>query len=622
MNILPTKDAAELEEVAEALEIVFMDTSDFIVIGLTGRTGSGCSTSAELLSSSRLPIPEAANSHYIGNEKRKYQIVKNYIDNKWVPFQWLQIRSVLTRYILELDFSDFCKLVCEILRENQHDVEKHIGYFKDEYDEFHSKISNFLVSSEKSVGDINAKKLAAFQLYFIDLPIFSNSVRDCLKKISAGAYTSIYQKIGDNVRASGRADNSSFNPKKVFTFAETISRIIKSARYWAKTKEVPCYLVVDAIRNPYEAVYLRERYPDFFLVSINTENENRLAHLRNSHKFTDQQISDLDKKEYPRSLIGSKKYSSQNIQKCIEIADIHINNPKADQYGTSELASQLAWYVGLMMHPGLIMPTSMETCMQIAYAVKKSSGCISRQVGAVVTDEYYSVKSVGWNNTPAGQVPCLLRNASHLLDGIDAAAYSKYERNDSVFRGIMVSKFTKDIINKANENGRNLAYCFKDMQNEKEGEKNQVHTRSLHAEENAFLQISKFGGQKLKGGILFTTASPCELCAKKAYQLGLIKIYYIDPYPGIATSHVLTSGDFRPTLILFRGAIGATYDRLYQPIMPYKEELDMLLSIPKKLRSEEVRLSELSEENSSLKRRLEILEARLIEKNIDSSKSQ
>ena len=58
--------------------------------------------------------------------------------------------------------------------------------------------------------------------------------------------------------------------------------------------------------------------------------------------------------------------------------------------------------------------------------------------------------------------------------------------------------------------------------------KNQVHTRSLHAEENAFLQLAKYGTQGIQNGVLFTTASCCELCAKKAYQLGIKKIYYID----------------------------------------------------------------------------------------------
>lgn len=59
----------------------------------------------------------------------------------------------------------------------------------------------------------------------------------------------------------------------------------------------------------------------------------------------------------------------------------------------------------------------------------------------------------------------------------------------------------------------------------------------------------------IKGGKLFTTASPCELCAKKAYQLGIKEVYYIDIYPGISMQHILDCGDKKPDLILFQGAI-------------------------------------------------------------------
>jgi dCMP deaminase len=124
--------------------------------------------------------------------------------------------------------------------------------------------------------------------------------------------------------------------------------------------------------------------------------------------------------------------------------------------------------------------------------------------------------------------------------------------------------------------GRNNAFCFKSEYNAFTGDRNQVHTRSLHAEENAFLQISKYGLGSIEGGLLFTTASPCELCAKKAYQLGITKIYYIDPYPGIALDHILQGGLKNPVLILFSGAIGRAFHKLYSPIVAYKDELNAL----------------------------------------------
>lgn len=129
--------------------------------------------------------------------------------------------------------------------------------------------------------------------------------------------------------------------------------------------------------------------------------------------------------------------------------------------------------------------------------------------------------------------------------------------------------------------GREFSYCFKDIYNGYKNGNNQVYTRALHAEENAFLQIAKYGGQGILGGYLFCTASPCELCAKKAYQLGIKNIYYIDPYPGISEKHILNFGNnaMNPKMELFHGAIGEAYIRLYKPLLPYKDELELVSGI-------------------------------------------
>lgn len=592
------------EAVSDALQNVFAETGRFIIIGLTGRTGSGCTTAAGLLTSELPYLPEAGQSHYTGNEARKFKIVRNFINRYWqTPFKSLQIRSVISRYILDLSFPRFVKLVATTIGSDLEAVKSALNHFRDDYKAMHETVRGHQSLTEDSLDKINEKKRKSYYLYIQELPQFSNKLRDALKNISEDAYTRVYQAVGDNIRSSGTADDSSFNPAKIFSLPQAISDIIEAIRYESDRKNEPCYIVIDAIRNPYEAIFLKARYAEFYLVSVNTSNENRLAHLRKSHKFSENQILGLDKKEYPAQLRGYHRYTSQNIQKCIEISDIHINNPRTDEYGVSELRCQLAWYVSLMMHPGLVTPTSVESAMQIAYSVKHNSGCISRQVGAVVTDGSYSVKAVGWNNSPHGQVPCLLRSSEDLLQGVDEPAYSHYERNDDRFRTALKFKFSAACSDERRK-GRNLAFCFKDVQNDVEKEKNQVHTRSLHAEENAFLQISKYGGMAVQGGILFTTASPCELCAKKAYQLGINRIVYIDPYPGIATSHVLASGEKVPRLELFRGAVGRAFHKLYQPLMPYKDELDLLLAIPRYTDKKEIELKRLRKENKLLKSKL------------------
>src|SRR5690554_4843629 len=93
--------------VGEAASYLLKDSRDFIVVGLTGRTGSGCSTSAKLLSSHALHLPDPGDSHYTGNERRKYRIIKRYIDKNWKPFYWLQVKTVIARFILELSFDEF-----------------------------------------------------------------------------------------------------------------------------------------------------------------------------------------------------------------------------------------------------------------------------------------------------------------------------------------------------------------------------------------------------------------------------------------------------------------------------------------------------------------------------------
>ena len=219
--------------------------------------------------------------------------------------------------------------------------------------------------------------------------------------------------------------------------------------------------------------------------------------------------------------------------------------------------------------------------MKIAYTAKLNSGCISRQEGAEVTNEHFSVQSIGWNTVAEGQTPCSLRNLYDLFKDEDEGAFSDFERFNEDFdkeKKILIQAYEPV---KTKLNGLNLSYCFKDVytSSKEKQRNNQVHTRSLHAEENAFLQLAKYGTQGIKGGKLFTTASCCELCSKKAYQLGITEIYYIDTYPGISRSHILESGINRPKMLLFNGAIGRAYVNLYTPFLPLKDEIEELTNV-------------------------------------------
>ena len=87
------------------------------------------------------------------------------------------------------------------------------------------------------------------------------------------------------------------------------------------------------------------------------------------------------------------------------------------------------------------------------------------------------------------------------------------------------------------------------------------------------LRLARQGGIGLNGGTMYVTASPCVLCSKKAYQIGIRDIVYLDPYTDIAPDLILNCGYDIPRLRAFRGAIGGTFYKLYQPFIPYKDEL-------------------------------------------------
>lgn len=265
------------------------------------------------------------------------------------------------------------------------------------------------------------------------------------------------------------------------------------------------------------------------------------------------------------------------MQDCIQKSDIFIHNngrPDALERTRLQLHQQLVRYVALILRPGLVTPTADERCMQLAFVAKLNSGCISRQVGAAITDSSFSIKAVGWNDVPSGQVPCLLRDVNILLNSNDEVAFSEYESTNPKFRNHISSTYKNAGALKV-ATGLACPYCFKKAYNDVTGEKDQVHTRALHAEENAFMQLAKHGNSGIAGGQLYTTASPCELCSKKAFQLGIREIIYVDPYPGISSIHILASGtkDKRPKLRLFGGAVGNAYHRLYEPMLPVKDEL-------------------------------------------------
>lgn len=584
---------------------------DFLLIGLTGRTGSGCTTVAEILGTEDFNKLKSKhkdiNDSVWNNDSRKSRIVYKYMREHWHPFISIKASDVIYYYALQLDFEDFVreisthgtaeKIKQNDKQENDQKIENAIRQHKIQYNKLHELVLKCDSYIENLNENINSEEKKEYiELITKGISEFRKEITETLQKDSRAILADILQRWGNNIRrydSVKEKEDHEESDKAPACLARKINRFIKLIRKYKNENQYDklqnenddyTHIVIDALRNPYEVLYFRERYSSFYLMSINTDEQIRKQKLV-ERGFDIKEIEELDKEESAKRDFRDS-YSKIDINKCIELSDIHITHNGVEVCRNRELVNQILTYLSLMRHPGLVPPSPIERTMQIAYTAKLNSGCLSRQVGAVVTNSDFSVRAIGWNTAPQGQTPCNLRSLTDLYNQEDNDAYSNYERSNSNFTAGVKNLYTsyKDCNCHEGVIGLPLSYCFKDIHNAIENEyKNQVHTRSLHAEENAILQLSKYGSIGIEGGRLFTTSSCCELCGKKAYQLGIKEIYYIDDYPGITRNHIIECGTNSPKMVLFHGAIGRAYISLYNQFLPLKDEIEALTDINPKV---------------------------------------
>lgn len=630
------------------LKELYKHRTDFTIIGLTGRTGSGCSQISDLLSKDFINLSNGlreANSFSDPVFKRKFEITKNYLShgNNWQQYDIIEYKKVLLLYIVKKTGSDFFKirnLLNKYYRQSKAEDNKELVKKKFvELEETFVKHKTLLASINQLVSFETIKNTDSLLLLnkiffgkeFIE---FTNDFMQILE--AEGNYfrrTCLFHSVSCNIRKSRKSgvDNNT-DPNNVYTIAELINKIIKARKKFNLLESKSTKIVIDSLRNSLEITFFKERYSAFYMVATKDILENSKQRLdeRFFNKITNkserlelvEKLIDLDETEYKNKDFSKGIFTSPNVENCIQKSDYHIFNLKVNQidsflelfekdHGATSIEKekisntfltreeQLMKLVSLIYQPGLITPSANERNMQIAYTAKLNSGCISRQVGAVITDKNFIAKSIGWNDVAKGHTPCNLRNVEDYFNGniVNSVHYSEFEKGNitstsdykykdtsvSNFKDAIVDYFEEDYKLKKDElNGKNCSFCFKSIHNHYEGESNQVHTRSLHAEENAMLQLTKSGGLGVENGILFTTASPCELCSKKAYQLGIRIIFYIDPYPGIAVDQILHGGRIKPILFPFSGAIGNSYHKLYEPYLSPKDEITMTLEMDNK----------------------------------------
>lgn len=370
-------------------------------------------------------------------------------------------------------YEEFVSIVKEHM--NQKEVQKAITLSGSKgYADYHKKCYEY--KSENEFEELGK--------YFHDINKVTKTIKDEYYQKYPYKYSNVMQDFGDNIRQCG--DPFGFKRHPIRDTSYRLAKGIAQRIYLLfKTKQA-AFFIVDCLRNPYEAIYLRREFANFYLFSLFADEKVRKERFIQSVALTlGKQTEDLtseekdrivdhfektDKRDSGKGVKGDQVLYKQNVTKCVEISDIAISNEKKWERSLSERNKNIFLdfcrkplrMLCLMLSPGCTKPNDDEMRMNMAYTMAVKSNCISRQVGAVIvgTDGY--IVGAGWNDVGESKISCGLRAIRDL----------KIEEFKPLLKAIIrkEEKNTEDVIKRligiykdpVYENIDQFCFCFKD----------------------------------------------------------------------------------------------------------------------------------------------------------------
>ena len=277
---------------SESVKNAYRERQSLIILALTGRTGSGCTTVSKILSKKSfkdLDVREPKTYDFSSRDERKYEVVYKYMSyqGRWEPFTVIGGSNVIFSFVVEKGFDKFLAFF-KTLKECG-DFDGNVVRFS-AYNELQNALNELkyiFIDGEKyklkPIEEIAGNdEVDAYYKYFTEiLPTykqeFQKAINDftCHKEYSgansmkAHLYTFFMQEVGNNIRSSGDPYSGQYTEKNYYSVAERIDTIISIIKKYNQKHGIPnVRICIDAIRNPYEALYFKDKYSSFYLVSI------------------------------------------------------------------------------------------------------------------------------------------------------------------------------------------------------------------------------------------------------------------------------------------------------------------------------------------------------------------
>lgn len=281
--------------------------------------------------------------------------------------------------------------------------------------------------------------------------------------------------------------------------------------------------IIDSVKNVEELRLLRSVYGDMLhVVGVYAPIEQRIQQLgkRNKPEMI-QRLIDRDS--------GEEMQHGQRVRDTFPMSDFFL---RADTNTHSQLEAHVRRFLDLMLGVRIVTPTNAERAMYAAYSAARNSACLSRQVGAAITDENGHILATGWNDVPKAfgglyqsDDPSSSPDNDHRCWNKDDGKCFNDEEKSLMAEAIVGRLITAKVIHEPDRSKAEIA-----VKQDSQLKSLIEFSRAVHAEMHALLNAGRTHGSQIMNGKLFVTTYPCHSCARHLVAAGIKEVFFVEPY--------------------------------------------------------------------------------------------
>lgn len=271
--------------------------------------------------------------------------------------------------------------------------------------------------------------------------------------------------------------------------------------------------LLDSLKHPDKLKRLRQVYGDIlWVITVFAPEDVRLRRLVSNG------ISDEIARHAMNRDLEEEEKSGQKVSKLAHQANYFIRNDSDNKDSLDKPVDRfLETIFGLSLHT----PTLEERGMLEAASAAVRSACLSRQVGASAYSKSGQLLGVGCNDVPKH------RGGLYVEGDVDNRCFNwrENECHNDKQKKLLAEKIAGAIGGVTEERTKIISDILSS------GVGNLIEfSRSVHAEMEAIVSVSRSGSGSLLDGILYTTTFPCHNCARHIVAAGIDKVIYVEPY--------------------------------------------------------------------------------------------